>query len=272
MEARSNPWALLPRSVRPGWKRRGQTFEEGVTEYLFYVGCAGALDPRARSVTLATAKVLNAAGVSWGVLGKEELCCGDSVRRLGNEYLFEIMAEENVKLLKEKGVRKIIVQCPHGYNTLKNDYHQYGADFEVIHHAELINSLIEQGKLKLNGKGNFGKVVFHDSCYLGRYNSIYEQPRKVIAAVTSKEPVEMERNHEKAFCCGGGGGRMWLEESVGDRIYVKRTEQALREEPDTICTCCPYCMTMFEDGLKDKNSEDSVRVLDLAEIVAAVLE
>jgi len=273
MEGRSNPWGIAPEK-RTAWMEEvdAKPFEAGVTEYLFYVGCAGALDPRGRHVTVATAKVLNAAGVSWGVLGKEELCCGDSLRRLGNEYIFDLMAEENVKLFKEKGVKKIIAQCPHCYSTLKNDYSQYGADFEIIHHTELINSLIEQGRLKFNGNGDFGKVVFHDSCYLGRYNSIYEQPRKVVAAVTNQEPAEMERNHEKAFCCGGGGGRMWLEESVGDRIYVERTEQALKEEPDTICTCCPYCMTMFEDGLKDKNSEDSVRVLDLAEIVAAALE
>jgi len=273
IEGRSNPWGIAPEK-RATWMEEGNAkpFEAGVTEYLFYVGCAGALDPRSRHVTVATAKVLNAAGVSWGVLGKEELCCGDSMRRLGNEYIFDRMAKENIELLKEKGVKKIITQCPHGYSTLKNDYRQYGADFEVISHTEFINSLIEQGKLSFNGNGDFGKIVFHDSCYLGRYNSIYEQPRKVIAAVTNKAPAEMERNREKAFCCGGGGGRMWLEESVGGRIYLERTEQALKEEPDTICTCCPYCMTMFEDGLKDKDSENSVRVLDLAEIVAAALE
>ncbi|MBW2558213.1 MAG: 4Fe-4S dicluster domain-containing protein [Deltaproteobacteria bacterium] len=273
MEGRSNPWGIAPEK-RTAWMEEAgaKPFEAGVTEYLFFVGCSGALDPRGRHVTLATAKVLNAAGISWGVLGKEELCCGDSMRRLGNEYIFDSMAQENVNLFKEKGVKKIIVQCPHCYNTLKNDYRQYGGDFEVIHHAEFINSLIEKKKLKFNGSGDFGKVVFHDSCYLGRYNSIYEEPRKVIAAVTNKAPAEMERNHEKAFCCGGGGGRMWMEESAGDRIYIVRTEQALKEKPDTICTCCPFCMTMFEDGLKDKESEDSVRVLDLAEIVAEALE
>lgn len=273
IEGRSNPWGIAPEK-RAAWmdEAGAKPFEAGVTEYLFYVGCAGGLDPRSKHVTVATAKILNAAGVSWGVLGKDEPCCGDSLRRLGNEYIFDQMAKENVKLFKEKGVKKIIVQCPHGYSTLKNDYRQYGADFEVIHHAEFINSLIAGGKLKLNGTDDFGKVVFHDSCYLGRYNSVYEEPRKVIAAVTNKAPIEMERNHDKAFCCGGGGGRMWLEENVGDRIYIVRTEQALKEKPDTICTCCPYCMTMFEDGLKDKNCEDSVKVLDLAEIVAAKIQ
>ncbi|MEA1958600.1 MAG: (Fe-S)-binding protein [Chloroflexota bacterium] len=273
MEGRSNPWGIAPEK-RASWieEAGAQPFEAGKTEYLLYVGCAGSLDSRNKQVTLATARVLDAAGVSWGVLGKDELCCGDSLRRLGNEFIFDQMARDNVKLFEERGVKKIIAQCPHCFSTLKNDYRQYGIELEVIHHTELINSLIEQGKLKLNGNGDFGKVVFHDSCYLGRYNSIYEPPRKAIAAVTDAAPAEMERNRERAFCCGGGGGRMWLEENVGDRIYVVRTEQALKEEPKTICTCCPYCMTMFEDGLKDKGVEESVRVLDLAEIVAAALE
>ncbi len=271
IEGRSNPWGIAPEKRATWMDEAGAKLFESGTEYLFYVGCAGGLDPRGKTVTLATAKVLNAAGVSWGVLGKDELCCGDSLRRLGNEYIFDEMAKKNMKLFQEKGVKKIITQCPHCYSTLKNDYKQYGANFEVLHHTEFINSLIEKGKLKLKGDAGVGKVVYHDSCYLGRYNSVYDEPRKAISAVTKKAPAEMERNRDKGFCCGGGGGRMWLEESVGDRIFLKRTEQALAQSPDTICTCCPYCMTMFEDGLKDKKADGSVRVLDLSEIVAKAL-
>ena len=273
IEGRSNPWGIAPEK-RASWIQEAgaSLFEAGKTEYLFYVGCAGSFDSRSKQVTLATTKVLNAAGVSWGVLGKDELCCGDSLRRLGNEFVFEDMAKKNVKLFQDKGIKKIITQCPHCFSTLKNDYRQYGADIEVLHHTEFINSLIEQGKLKLNGGANLGKVVFHDSCYLGRYNSVYDEPRQAVAAATGKAPAEMDKNKQRAFCCGGGGGRMWLEETVGERIYVARTEQALEQEPDTICTCCPYCMTMFEDGLKDKKAEDKVKVMDLSEIVASALK
>ena len=273
IEGRSNPWGIAPEK-RASWihEAGANLFEAGKTEYLFYVGCAGAFDSRSKQVTLATTKVLNAAGVSWGVLGKDELCCGDSLRRLGNEFVFEDMAKKNVKLFKDKGIKKVITQCPHCFSTLKNDYRQYGAEIEVMHHTEFINSLIEQGKLKLNGSADLGKVVFHDSCYLGRYNSIYDQPRKAIASVTGQAPAEMDKKRERAFCCGGGGGRMWLEENVGERIYVARTEQALKQDPQTICTCCPYCMTMFEDGLKDKKAEDKVKVMDLSEIVASALK
>jgi Fe-S oxidoreductase len=181
------------------------------------------------------------------------------------------MANKNVKLFQEKGVKKIITQCPHCFNTLKNDYLQYGAELEVVHHSEFINSLIEQGKLKLNGKIDSGKIVFHDSCYLGRYNTIYEAPRKALASATGQAPSEMEHHHARSLCCGAGGGRMWMEETLGKRIYVARTEEALDKGAKTICTCCPYCMTMFEDGLKDKDSEDTAQVLDLAEIVAAAI-
>ena len=159
------------------------------------------------------------------------------------------------------------------YSTLKNDYRQYGIELEVVHHTELINNLIKDGKLALNDTAaDLGSVVFHDSCYLGRYNSIYDAPRKVVASVTGQAPSEMERNHDKSFCCGAGGGRMWMEESTGKRINVARVEEALKEDPGTICVCCPYCMTMFEDGLKDKNADDRVQVLDPAEIVARALK
>ena len=175
-------------------------------------------------------------------------------------------------MFREKGIKKIITECPHCYTTLKNDYLQCGVELEVIHHTELINNLLREGRLKLNGGGELGNVVFHDSCYLGRHNEIYEAPREAVAAVTGKPPTEMERHHSSGFCCGAGGGRMWMEESIGRRINIDRVEEALKENPKTICVCCPYCMTMFEDGLKDKDADDRVQVLDLAEIVAGALK
>ena len=273
IEARSNPWGIAPER-RIAWTAETSVkpFNANKTEYLFFVGCAGAFDARNRRITLAVSKILDAAGISWGILGKDEMCCGDSLRRLGNEFIFDRMARENIKMFEDRGIKKIITLCPHCYSTLKNDYRQYGVELEVTHHTELIGNLIEQGSLELKGSGDLGNMVLHDSCYLGRYNMIYEPQRKAIAAVTSQLPIEMERHHAGSFCCGAGGGRMWMEESIGKRIHVARTEEALKEDPKTICTCCPYCMTMFEDGLKDKEAEDRVQVLDLAEVVAGALK
>jgi Fe-S oxidoreductase len=272
MEQRSNPWGIVP-AERVKWAAEidAKPFEGGKTEYLFYVGCFGAFDARSRRVTIAISRILNAGGISWGILGKDELCCGDSLRRLGNEFIFDHMARQNIKIFKERGVKKIITQCPHCYNTLKNDYRQYGAELDIIHHTELINNLLKADKLRLNGSKDLGNVVFHDSCYLGRYNGIYEAPRKVVCSVTGQAPTEMERRYDKSFCCGAGGGRMWMEENTGKRINIARVEQALNKDPRTICVCCPYCLTMFEDGVKDKKANDRVQVLDLAEIVAGAL-
>jgi Fe-S oxidoreductase len=270
-EQRSNPWGIAP-SDRAKWATDLDVplITEGVqAEYLFYVGCAGAFDSRARQVTTALTKILNAAGVSWGILGNDELCCGDSVRRLGNEYVFDKMAQANVDLLNKHGIKKIITYCPHCYTTLKNDYKQFGADFEVLHHSELINNLIASGKINPTAD-TAGRVVVHDSCYLGRYNNIYEQPRAVIKACSNgRAPAEMERCREKSFCCGAGGGRMWMEELDGKRIYLERTQEALKAAPDTIAVACPYCLTMYEDGVKDEKASDRVQVKDIAEIVAA---
>lgn len=272
MEQRSNPWGIAP-ADRAKWATdiTVKPFEAGKTEYLFYVGCFGAFDARARQVTLAIARVLDAAGVSWGILGREEKCCGDSLRRLGNEFVFDRMAQENIKLFHDKGVTKIITECPHCFTTLKNDYAQYGAKLDVIHHTELFDQLIKEGKLKLN-RTDLGTLVFHDSCYLGRHNGIYQPPRDAIAAATGNAPTEMERNQKRAFCCGAGGGRMWLEEKTGKRINIERVEEALKQNPKTICVSCPYCMTMFEDGLKDKGADKQVKVLDVAEVVARALK
>jgi Fe-S oxidoreductase/nitrate reductase gamma subunit len=274
MEQRSNPWGIVP-SDRIKWASdiNVKPFETGKTEYLFYVGCFGAFDARSRRVSLAISRILDASGISWGILGKDELCCGDSMRRLGNEFVFDRMTKDNIKIFNDKGIKKIITQCPHCYNTLKNDYRQYGLELEVIHHTELINNLIKSGKLPLNvNEADLGNVVFHDSCYLGRYNGIYDAPREVIASVTGRAPCEMERRLEKSFCCGAGGGRMWMEESTGTRINVARVEEALKKEPRTICVSCPYCLTMFEDGLKSIKAYDKVQVMDVAEIVSRGLK
>ncbi|MCJ7547908.1 MAG: (Fe-S)-binding protein [Deltaproteobacteria bacterium] len=273
IENRSNPWGIAP-PERVKWCSgiEAKPFVTGKTDYLYYVGCAGAFDSRSIQISLAMARILDAAGVSWGILGTDEPCCGDSVRRLGNEYLFDRMVRQNIQLFQERGVKKIICSCPHGYSTFKNDYRQYGAEFEVIHYAEFINTLIKEGRLQLNARDGLGKVVFHDSCYLGRYNDIYEAPRQVIAAIDGKKPAEMDRHHSNSFCCGAGGGRMWLEESRGERINIARVREALRENPDTICSSCPYCLVMFEDGLKDEGAMDRVKALDLAEVVARALK
>ncbi len=272
MENRSNPWGIIP-AERGKWAAEIQapSFEKDVTEYLFYVGCAGSFDTRNKRNSVAIANILNAAGVSWGILGRDEKCCGDSLRRLGNEYVFDQMARENVGHFKELGVKKIIAQCPHCYNTLKNDYGHFGADFQVLHHSELIRDLAASGRLKMKGTAEVGKVVFHDSCYLGRYNRIFDQPRELITMATGRPAIELERNRSLSFCCGAGGGRMWMDENTGSRINIERVSEALKKGPDTICVACPYCVTMMEDGLGDLKAGDKVRVLELSEIVEMTL-
>lgn len=271
MEQRSNPWGIAP-SERGKWSSQlgERSFAAGQTEYLFFVGCAGAFDNRNKQVSVALATLLDAAGISWGMLGKEELCCGDSLRRLGNEYVFDQMARQNVARMQEKGVRKIVTQCPHCFSTLKNDYRQYGLEVEVVHHSQLLAQLLEQGRLKPSKLATPGKVLFHDSCYLGRHNDTYQPPRRVLQAATGQAPGEFARNRENGFCCGAGGGRMWLEETAGSRINLERVKEALTQNPDTLCVSCPYCMTMLEDGLKDEGAEQ-VRVRDIAEVVAETL-
>jgi len=266
MEQRSNPWGIAP-AERTKWCSllNVKPFDSS-TEYLFYVGCAGAFDSRNKLITISLVTILDAAGISWGILGKEELCCGDSVRRLGNEFVFDTMAKANIKVFKDRGVKKIITLCPHCFSTLKNDYRQFGFNGEVIHHTAFIYELLQSKKLKLKNSVDMGNIILHDSCYLGRHNDIYELPRDIISKATGKHAHEMERNRNNSFCCGAGGGRMWMEEHLGTRISLERVSEALKKKPNTICVACPYCMTMFEDGLKDK-STDKVLVKDIAEIV-----
>ena len=268
IEQRSNPWGIAP-AERTKWHSRMEvkTFDPSI-EYLFYVGCAGSFNPRNRQTALAMAVILEAAGVSWGILGKDEKCCGDSLRRLGNEYAYDTIARANVKIFRDRGVKKVLTICPHCYSTLKNDYRQYGFEAEVVHHTVLIDDLLRTGRLRLKRKVDLkGSLVIHDSCYLGRHNDVYEAPRNAVVKATGSHPLEMKRSRSASFCCGAGGGRMWMEEKLGTRINLERVGEALEQDPSTICVSCPYCMTMFEDGLKDKKAA-KVQVRDVAEIVA----
>jgi Fe-S oxidoreductase len=273
LEQRSNPWGLAP-GDRTRWAKGleipilSELPQGEQVEYLFYVGCAGSFDSRARKVAVALAQVMKAAKVKFGILGAEEKCCGDSVRRLGNEFVFEKLAKENIDLFSRRGVQNIICYCPHCYTTLKNDYAQFGPTPRIVHYTEILPEWIRQGRLELSGENGDGRVLFHDSCYLGRYNGLFNQPRALIKSATGKNPLEMDRVRQKGFCCGAGGGRMWMEEDPADRINLNRVREALGKNPDTIAVACPYCMTMFEDGVKDLQAEKSVKVVDIVELIA----
>jgi Fe-S oxidoreductase len=275
MEVQGNPWGA-------GQDRRLE-WAEGLdvpvmrevgreVEYLFWVGCAGATDPRARRTTQAFTRILRAAKVDFAVLGPEEKCTGDPARRLGNEYLFQQLAQENIETLKRYRFRKIVVTCPHCLNSLGNDYRELGAAYEVVHHTRLLADLTAQGRVPLGvGRTDEGAVAFHDPCYLGRYNQGYEPPREVLVRLGVRR-AEMKRSRENGFCCGAGGGRIFLEERIGRRVNVERTEQALATGAKTIAVGCPFCMTMITDGTKAKDVEGTVRVRDVAELVAERLD
>jgi Fe-S oxidoreductase len=236
-------------------------------EYLYYVGCAGSFDDRAKRTTQAVAKILKKAGVDFAILGKEEMCNGETARRIGNEYLFQTMAQMCAEVLNGYNVKKIITNCPHCFNTLKNEYPQFGGNFEVVHATELVKQLIAAGKIEFKLDGARG-ITYHDSCYLGRYNNIFDAPRDILQllpGVTLKEP---ERNRKFGMCCGAGGGRMWIEEEPTQRVNTRRVDQLLETEPDTVAVACPYCMTMIDDGLKTKGMEEKVQALDIMELVA----
>jgi Fe-S oxidoreductase len=273
IEDRGHPWRGTTLS-RTDWAEGLELkvmADDSDVDILFWVGCTGALEERSTKVAQAVAKVLKAAGINFGILGAEESCCGEPARRLGNEYLFQMQAEKNIEILKNYGVKRIVTACPHGYNILKNEYPQFGGNYEVIHHTELIAQLIKEGKLKV-GKGLAERVTYHDACYLGRYNDIYREPRRIIKAIPDIKLKEMERNRRRSFCCGAGGGHMWLEESEGRRINELRTEQALETGATTVVTACPFCMQMFEDGIKAKEAEEKLKVIDIAELLAAQIE
>jgi Fe-S oxidoreductase len=272
VENQGDPWGL-GQSKRTDWTQ-SLDFEIPVVtgtipddvEYLYWVGCAGALDERARKGVQATARMLHRAGVTFAILGPKESCTGDPVRRLGNEYLYQEQSKLNIATLDEVGAKKIIASCPHCFNTIKNEYPALGGNYEVIHHAQLLEHLVETGRLT-PGSGYSGKVTYHDPCYLARHNRIIEQPRGVLSAIPGVEQIEMRRCKERGFCCGAGGARMWLEENVGKRINMDRTAEALGTGADVVSTACPYCMIMLDDAVRAYNKEDDVRVLDLSQLV-----
>ena len=272
IENQGDPWGLGS-SKRTDWIRDldfevpvvTDTIPEDI-EYLYWVGCAGALDERARKGVQATARMLHRAGVTFAILGPRESCSGDPARRFGNEYLYQEQAKANVEILTSVGAKKIIATCPHCFNTLKNEYPSLGGNFEVIHHAQLLDHLVSTGRLH-PGRGYEGTVTYHDPCYLGRHNRVFDQPRSVLDAIPGVRQVEMKRCREKSFCCGAGGARMWLEETIGKRINMERTDEALTTGADVVSTACPYCMIMLDDAVRANNKEEEVRVLDLSQLV-----
>ena len=244
-----------------------------VPDILFWVGCAGSFDQRAQKITQAFTIILEKAGIKYAILGKEEACTGDPARRAGNEFLFQMMAYQNIQTLNNYGIKKIVTACPHCFNILKNEYPALGGNYEVVHHAVFLQQLIDEGKVKMKEGGSFKgkKITYHDSCYLGRANNIYEAPRKVLEALDG-ELVEMKRCGSKGLCCGAGGAQMFKEEEKGTvRVNLERTGEALGTGASVIASACPFCNTMLTDGVKNKEKEDTVQVLDVAELVARSL-
>ncbi|MDD5338944.1 MAG: heterodisulfide reductase-related iron-sulfur binding cluster [Dehalococcoidales bacterium] len=239
-------------------------------DVLYWVGCSAALDDRNMKVARATVKVLQAAGVKFAILGDEEVCCGDPARRIGDEYLFQTLCKQNIEILKGHNVKKILTSCPHCFNSFKFEYPQFGGNFEVVHHTQFLAGLLKDGKLKIKNPAAL-KTAYHDSCYLGRYNDVYSEPRQILHAVNSKN-VELPRRLSDSFCCGGGGGHIWMEEDADKRVNERRVEEILKADVKCVATACPYCLTMLEDGIKAKNAEETVKAVDLSELLAAALE
>ncbi|HUQ67022.1 MAG TPA: (Fe-S)-binding protein [Flavitalea sp.] len=238
-------------------------------DILFWVGCSGSYDQRAQKITRALAAILTKTGTSFAILGKEELCTGDPARRSGNEFLFQMMAYQNIRVLNNYSIKKIVTACPHCFNILKNEYPQLGGSYEVIHHSTFLQQLINEGKIIMKEDGAFKgkKITYHDSCYLGRANNIYEAPRKVLE-VLDAELVEMKRCRSKGFCCGAGGAQMFKEEEKGNiRINTERTEEAVSTGASIVAAACPFCNTMLTDGIKTVEKEESVKVMDIAELI-----
>ena len=272
MENSSNPYGM-GQADRAAWTTEldfevpilGQDVD--TAEYLYWVGCAGSFDDRNRKVTVATARLLHEAGVSFAILGPAELCTGDPARRSGNEFVFQMLAIQNVETLEDRGVRKVITQCPHCFNTLKNEYPQFGGDYEVIHHSQVLSDLVSQGLLRTkNGKSK--TVTYHDSCYLGRHNGVYMAPRGVVASIGGINVVEMDRSGTRSFCCGAGGSQMWMEERVGKKVNIDRAEEAVATGADEVAVACPFCYVMLDDGVRELGEEESVAVRDISMILA----
>jgi Fe-S oxidoreductase len=268
LERNFTPWAFS-HSTRADWAEGLDVpvmASVGKAEILFWVGCAGAYDARYRKVARAFATLLKKANVDFAILGTEEKCTGDPARRMGNEYLAQSLITENITTLDRYGVKKIVVTCPHCMQALGKEYRQFGGTYEVVHHTTFLRELIEKGALRLNARQR-ARITFHDPCYLGRYNDEYDAPRELLATATGESPVEMPRSGDRSFCCGAGGGRMFMEEKEGRRVNNERTKEALALQPEVIGTGCPFCMTMLTDGVKDAEKTETVAVKDIAEIV-----
>ncbi|MCH7623883.1 MAG: (Fe-S)-binding protein [Nitrospinae bacterium] len=269
LETNSNPWGF-GRDSRADWANNlGVKLwdKDHPTEYLYFVGCNGSFDNRGKKISSAVVATLQSAGVDFSILGKEEGCTGDPARRAGNEYLFDMLATQNTATFKEKGISKIITHCPHCFNSLKNEYPEFGARYEVIHHSELLAQLIKDGKIASREKSG-EKVVVHDSCYMGRHNKVYEAPREVLAGNIQADGIlEVENSRERGTCCGAGGARFLLEEKVGSKMSHNRVDELMEAQPDIIAVSCPYCVLMLEDALKAKGLQDKVKVKDISEFL-----
>ncbi|HVJ95477.1 MAG TPA: heterodisulfide reductase-related iron-sulfur binding cluster, partial [Acidimicrobiia bacterium] len=241
-------------------------------EYLYFVGCAGSFDDRNKKTSRALSKLLQRAGIDFAILGPSEMCNGDQARRSGNEYIFQMLAMQNVEVFDGMGVKKIITQCPHCFNVLKNDYPQIGGNYEVIHHSQLLDDLVASGKLSLAGASLEERVTYHDSCYLGRHNDVYMAPRRVVGSLAGIDLVEMPRNGTKGMCCGAGGARMWMEENTGKKVNTERSQEAIATGASRIAVACPFCYVMFDDGVKGEGKDEEVRVQDIAEILWEAIE
>ncbi|RAQ98074.1 (Fe-S)-binding protein [Thermogemmatispora tikiterensis] len=297
IERNGNPWEIS-NDRRAEWAAGlgvPLMAENPEAEVLYWVGCMGSFDQRNRKVATALVKILKAAGVNFAILGPEESCTGDPARRIGNEYLWQMMAQQNIEVLNSYGfntaqaetataqhghghngqtsrARTIITACPHCFNTIKNEYPQLGGHYEVIHHSVFIDRLISEGRLQLPSGFDHRKLTYHDPCYVGRYNGVYDEPRRVLAVLNSNGVTEMRRNRNRSFCCGGGGGRAWMEERIGKRVNQTRVNEALETEAEVLAAACPFCIMMFEDGVKGVEAEERLQVEDIAEIVARALE
>jgi Fe-S oxidoreductase len=273
IRVRGNPWRGTT-YARTDWAEGMDVKivgEDSNVDILYWVGCTGALEDRSLKVTQAFAGLMKQAGINFGILGEEEMCCGDPARRLGAEHIFQMLATNNIQLMQSYNIKKIVTACPHCFNTIKNEYPQLGGNFEVVHHTQFIAELIRDGKLKVK-PGQASAVTYQEPCYLGRYNAIFDEPRQILGAVPGLTMVEMKENKKNAFCCGGGGGRMWLEEKTGQRINEMRLDQALETHAQTVATACPFCLQMLEDAARAKAVEGSLKIKDIAEIVMECTE
>ncbi len=269
IERNGNPWGI-GYDKRADWAKDLDVktmAEDADVDYLLWIGCAGSFDDRTKKVSIALVKILQQAGISFAILGTEEKCTGDFARKVGNEMLYQMMAEENIETLNGYNVKKIIAACPHCMNTLKHEYPQKGGHYEVIHHAQFIDQLVKDGKITLT-KSLEGELTYHDPCYLGRYNSVYDEPRNLLNSVAKDGFTELDRCGQESFCCGAGGGRMWMEETIGKRINLERAEEIAGKNVSNVAVGCPFCLTMIEDGMKELGKDEEIKTQDIAEFVA----